>query len=289
MSKTKKSDKSKLLLPIIIILTCTTYYQLLNWFFFKTRFPYEGWDFIIPILSILFAYLNFKKLKNSKIKWKKQLSSTVIINIGLALGLYILGLMYPFEFIFQTFSFVFLLSGLLLYLGGYKVWSFFSFPIILLLFKLPWGLFLIKLFGTSPISLWHAQGVAICSTLLGIPSISKQLFIVGPRFQSEILPQCTGWYTIDAKMLVGTLFLYVSQGTFKLKSYKWLALFPAIMAVNFLRILILHLSWNLFTVYASAETIHTYINHLHKVMLFILFYLLAFGNDLKRKKHQIKK
>lgn len=276
-----KKKQNTLVFLGLAILSILLYKDLLYWFFFKTRFPYEGWDFIVPVLSIIFCYLNYQKLKAKKIKWKKdrRLGSLIIFSAFIVYLLSLLGLFYYI----QTISLILFCSGLLFYFGGYRVWIYFAFPIFFLLFKLPWGYFMLKLFGTEQASILQAQGVAFFSSHFGVPSSTQGVLVIGPRFGSEILPRCTGWYTIDAKLLVGTLFLYVSKNPFKIKIYKWLALIPAIMFINFLRILFLHISWNLFISYAPAETIHTYINHLHKIMLFVLFYLLAFGNDFRRK------
>lgn len=273
LGKNQKRPKF-LIASIIALLLFVLYLPFMHWMFFQTRFPYEGWDFLIPVISLIIAFLNYRRLCKDKVKITPDKRGLILLSVGLFLKVIVF---FQASYFIEISSFLCSISGWIIYSYGLKIFSYFIFPILFLLLKLPWGGYILANINELKLRSLLADLTAKLSSLVGMPSTAQGASVLGPHTPSHVISRCIGLHTLDAKLLLGILFLYYSNVTIKIKFWKGFCLVPIIAFINFLRIFSLHITYNLYYGVYSFGQIHEINNHIHKIVLLAVLYVFAFG------------
>lgn len=266
------------------------YAPFIYWLFFQSRFPYEGWDAVIPAISVVIAFLNYRDLKKDNVLACPDKKYGLLFIIIAALLKVIV--FWRASYFLEMFSFISTLSGLLVYFYGWKIFSYFTFPLAFLLLKLPWDAYILNLINVKTFNSYLAKLTAWTSTLMGFSSKAEGVMVVGPQIKTTVIDRCSGLYTLTAKCLFGFLFIYYSRSSLRAKLLKSLGVIPIIQFINLLRIVSLHIAFNFWAAVYSSTEIHEVNDIMHKVLLIAVLYVYAFGfrnkkNFLKQQRIQV--
>ncbi|MDR2431175.1 MAG: exosortase/archaeosortase family protein [Candidatus Margulisbacteria bacterium] len=278
--KLRQKTENRAGLCFIAALLVLAYLPFLRWLFWQSRFPYEGWDVVIPFSCGIIAFFNYRKLRKDKIRISPDRRGLGVIILGLLLKT--LTCFYPGYFV-EMCSWVILLAGLLLYFYGWRTFTYFVFPLGFLLLKLPWDEYILRSISVPVFSGWLAKIAAALSALCGFPTRAEGTLLLGPAVRTNIVERCTGLYTLTAKMLFGILFIYYSNASLKIKLWKSLAVLPIIQIINILRIVSVHIALNVWLGVYTEKQIHHLDDNLHKIVLIAALYFWAFGLPRRKK------
>jgi exosortase D (VPLPA-CTERM-specific) len=207
-----------------------------------------SYGLLLPLVSGYVVYLKWPQLRNQA--WQPSWVGLIIIASGL--GLLIIGELAA-ELYTTRFSFMVVLAGLLWLLGGWKLVRLMAFPLILLVLMLPLPeLVTYKL--TLPLQLVSSQLATAMLRALGVPVLRQGNIIdLGVR-QLQIVAACSGLRYILALLALGIIYCYFFQRRVWKVAVLLLAIIPAAIMVNALRVVGMALSpallkgfWHIFS------------------------------------------
>ncbi len=135
----------------------------------------------------------------------------------------------------QPFSFIVVITGLLLLLGGWGIIRMLSFPLVLLVLMLPLP-GIVTNFLTFPLQLISSRLAAGFLQTLGIPLVLQgNVLDLGVR-QLQVASACSGLRYILALLALGIIFCYFYQRRFWKAAVLILALVPAAILANATRV-----------------------------------------------------
>ena len=185
------------------------------------------------LLPVVAGYIVYTKLDEIRRRpWQPSWMGLLILAVGLAL--YFFG-----ELIVDLFlprvSFVAVLAGLVLLLGGWTQVRQFAFPLLLLLLMLPLPGFLIKQL-TIPLQLISSYLAALLLQTVGIPVVRHGNVIdLGVR-QLQVVAACSGLRYILSLLALGVIFCYFYQRSLWKAALLIIAVIPAAVLANALRV-----------------------------------------------------
>jgi len=231
------SEKTSL--PLLPIVLGTMLGVLLLWFYWATLanlfyqlYTDENYSFglLLPLVSGYIIYLKWPQLR--KASWEPSWFGLPII--FLALLLYIFGDLVAIVY-FSPFSFFVLLIGIILMLGGWEILRLLAFPLLLLFFIIPLPSLLVQLitFKLQIISSILATSIL---RLIGIPVIrTGNVIDLGIR-QLQVVDACSGLRYILSLFSLGLIYCYFYQRRIWKMAILLIALFPASIVANALRV-----------------------------------------------------
>ncbi len=175
----------------------------------------------------------------------------------------------------QPFSFIVVITGLLLLLGGWGIIRMLSFPLVLLVLMLPLP-GIVTNFLTFPLQLISSRLAAGFLQALGIPLVLQgNVLDLGVR-QLQVASACSGLRYILALLALGIIFCYFYQRRFWKAAVLILALVPAAILANATRVAAMGLfpalqegflhsfsGWLIFVVcFASMGLLNWFLNYL---------------------------
>lgn len=228
--------KSLPLIPLISTIALLTLVVWSYWPVLITLFKYiyrnDDYSFglLIPFVVAYIVYLKWPEIQQQA--WQPSWLGLLVIAGGF--GIYILGEIFDSSYI-PSFSFVVVLAGLLFLVGGWELVRFMGFPLFLLILMIPSNTWIIK-----HISL-HLQ--LISSTLaagllsgLGIPVLRQGNIIDLGVHQLQVVAACSGLRYLLSLLTLGLIYCYFYQRRFWKAALLIVAVIPAAILANALRV-----------------------------------------------------
>ena len=207
-----------------------------------------SYGLLLPLVSAYVVYLKWPLLRRQA--WQQSWLGLLIIASGLSL--LIVGELAA-ELYTTRFSFVVVLTGLCWLLGSWELVRLLSFPLILLLLMLPLPeLVTNKL--TLPLQLISSAVAAWILQALGVPVLRQGNIIDLGVLQLQVVAACSGLRYILPLLALGMIYCYFFQRRAWKSMVLLLAVIPAAIMVNALRVVamalvpaLLHGFWHVFS------------------------------------------
>lgn len=189
-----------------------------------------SYGLLLPLVSGYIVYLKWPQLRHRQ--WHPSWLGLIIIAFGLCM--LIIGEL-AVELYTTRFSFMIVLAGLLFLVGGRSLARLMAFPLILLALMLPLPeLVTYKL--TLPLQLVSSHLATGMLQTLGVPVLRQgNMMDLGVR-QLQIVSACSGLRYILALLALGILYCYFFQRRASKVLVLLLAVIPAAIVVNALRV-----------------------------------------------------
>lgn len=207
------------------------YWPVLERLFFQLATSEDySYGLLLPLVSAYVVYTKLPEIRRQP--WQPSWIGLAVMFVGFCL--YIFGELAADLFI-PRISFIVVLAGLLLLMGGWRTARLFTFPLILLFLMLPLPGFIIKQL-TIPLQLFSSQLATWLLQTIGIPAIRYGNVIdLGVR-QLQVVAACSGLRYILALIALGVIFCYFYQRYFWKAAVLVVAVVPAAIIANALRV-----------------------------------------------------
>ena len=254
--------------PILILLILAIlYYRTASWLVRAwLNDPYYSHGFLVLIVSGFFAWRVLRAIEPSENRDPVPYQKGLIV-FALGLLIYAIGFITVFPFLMAV-SFLFTLSGLILFFYGKGVMRALLFPIAYLLFAIPLPAELLDLLGYQLQALSARYPTALLA-LLGIPvtRVGSEIQLADAAF-SIGLP-CSGMNSLIALLALAALFIYLLQCSLYRKVALLCAAVPIAIFSNFTRVTALLLIGHRY----GAETATGFYHTLFSPLLFIIAFI----------------
>jgi exosortase D (VPLPA-CTERM-specific) len=189
-----------------------------------------SYGFLLPLVSLYVIYTKLPEIRRNA--WQPSWTGLAVIFVGFCL--YIFGELAADLFI-PRISFIVVLTGILILIGGWAVARLFAFPLLLLFLMLPLPGFIIKQL-TIPLQLVSSQLATWLLQTFGVPAVRYGNVIdLGVR-QLQVVAACSGLRYILALIALGVIFCYFYQRHFWKAAILVSAVIPAAIIANALRV-----------------------------------------------------
>lgn len=189
-----------------------------------------SYGLLLPFVSAYLIYLKWPELRRAP--WRPSWLGLAVM--ALALSLYIAGKLAA-EFYSTRISFIMFMAGVLLLTGGWKLLRQLAFPFLLLVLMLPLPSIITSSL-TLPLQLISSRLAANLLIILGYPLVLEGNVIdLGVR-QLQVVAACSGLRYILSLLALGIIFCYFYQRRFWKAAILLVALVPAAILANALRV-----------------------------------------------------
>jgi len=189
-----------------------------------------SYGLLLPLVSAYLIYLKWPRLRSLPLRpswWG-------IVFIGLGFGLYTLGKLAADSYS-PPFSFILVLSGGIILLGGWGLARQLLFPLVLLVLTIPPPSMIIGQL-TLPLQLISSRLAALFLRLLGIPIVRDGNVIDLGFRQLQVVAACSGLRYILALLALGLIYCYFYQRRIWKAAVLLVAIIPAAIIANSLRV-----------------------------------------------------
>ena len=216
-------------LAILLVSIGIFYFDTLKWLIVSwTNNAYYSHGFFIPIISGYLIWNMRKDLEN--IEKKHSHEGLIIFIVGIVM--YGIGSLMTIRFI-SGLSLIVTISGLILYLYGWKFINKIKFPLLFLIFMIP--LPIIDL-AAPPVQTIAAAGSVKLANIVGIPVTRDGLLLNLPTGSLEVAIECSGLNSIISLMALSCIFAFILDFGLIKKSIIFTSSIPIAMISNILRI-----------------------------------------------------
>ncbi|MBI4436475.1 MAG: exosortase/archaeosortase family protein [Candidatus Omnitrophica bacterium] len=241
-------------LGVMSLLLTFAYFPTIVWMVdrWSAKDSYFGHGFLIPFVSL---YLVWRK--------RKEIATIVPSPSRWGLPLLITGLLVHLVsalikvYFTSAFSILLTVTGLVLFLWGKKMLRAAAFPIIFLLFMVPFPLVVV---GTATVRL--KLFAAMCAThvlhAIGFPALQKGHLIYMKNAVVAVEDPCSGLRSLLSLLTLGVLFAYLKQASFPRKTLFFLSSIPIAMIANIVRIILLAGIADIYGVEAALKFFHDF-------------------------------
>ena len=221
--------------------------------------------FLVPVIA---GFIVWKKRHELRINIKPFNAGFIAFALGLFI--YVLSYYWMAPFV-SAISFLIVISGLILYLGGKEAMRSLLFPVCFLIFAIPLVPFLPSV--GNFLQSFSAHYSALVIGLLGIPVTSigaeihmeNELFVIGAP--------CSGMHTLIALLALAAIFAYFIRCPLRhhlyRKSVLFLSAIPIALMANVTRIVTILLIANYYGSEAAVRFFHEY----SSILLFAIAFL----------------
>jgi exosortase D (VPLPA-CTERM-specific) len=207
-----------------------------------------SYGLLIPPVSFYIAYLKWPQIRRQL--WHPSWTGLLVIALGLLL--YILGNLAA-DVYSPQFSFLIVLTGMIVLMGGWRLVRLLIFPLALLLLTIPLPGFVIAQL-TLPLQLVSSKLATGLLRAWGVPVIRQGNVIdLGVR-QLQVVAACSGLRYILALSALGLIYCYFYQRSLWKAGILLVSLVPAAIIANSLRVAgmalfpsLEHGFWHIFT------------------------------------------
>jgi len=265
----------------ILLLLSILYFRTFIWLINSwLSDPYYSHGFLIPIICGFVAWRNIRETKKEKGREQKFKHETEpepfkpgIYIFAFGLILYIIGFIKIFPFL-SALSFLFTLSGLILYFYGKPLMRSFLFPITFFIFAIPLPFVFLEKVAYVLQSL-SAYYPTLIIEMLGIPvtrigteiQLEDASFIIG-------LP-CSGMNSLISLLALATFFIYILKCPLYKKAALLCATIPLAIFANILRVTSLLLIATAYGAETANGFFHTFFSPLLFIIAFIFLILIS--------------
>lgn len=226
----KKQDYIKLIILAIIVIAA--YIPAFIWMIerWSAHDTYYSHGFLVPFISIFIVWLKREKLSRleispSSLGWLFFLPSIIVYAISALLRVHFSA----------GFSFIFVLSGLVLLFFGKKFLRELIFPILFLIFMIPLPLVTIANISFR-LKIFAAQAATAIVNKLGIPAVRDGSVIKTMHSYLIVEDPCSGIRSLIALIALGALMAYFSRISKPKKAALFLSSVPIAVSSNVIRI-----------------------------------------------------
>lgn len=203
---------------------------LVNLFSFLATDEDFSYGLLLPLVGGYIVYLKLPQLRRQP--WRPSWWGLAVLVIGFSL--YVIGKVAA-DLYSPPFSFVVVLAGLLLLLGGWGILRLLGFPLLLLLLMIPLPT-IVTAYLTAPLQLLSSRMAAGLLRGVGIPLVRQGNVIdLGVR-QLQVVAACSGLRYILALTALGIIFCYFYQRRVWKAAILIIVLIPAAIVANALRV-----------------------------------------------------
>ncbi len=261
-----------LLIPIGILYYRVFFEMALDWRYDENY----SHGFLIPLISIYLIWQKREHLKQilpSPSWWGPAI---------LAFGLLLLTLgAAGAELFTMRFSFLLVITGVIVSLWGFSYLREILFPIIFLFFMIPLP-YVIYNSLTLPLKRLATQLATFFLSLLSIPVLREGNIIHLPTMDLQVVEACSGIRSLIALMALGTIFAYLSQKSNLKRTVLILATIPIAIFANAVRITLT----GILATYVNPEVAHGFFHTFSGWLVFLIAFLLlmALGRGLNMQR-----
>ena len=167
--------------------------------------PDYSHGFLIPVLSGYFLWERWHALAQLPV----QPSPVGFLVMLLGIALLLLGQVGAELFLMRV-SLVVLIAGLVLYHSGWRYLKGMAFPIVLLLFMIPWPAIILNAL-TLPLQLLAARLSTSSLQLMDLPVYREGNVIFLPNVTLEVVEACSGIRSLVSLLALAVVFAYMTQ------------------------------------------------------------------------------
>ena len=167
--------------------------------------PDYSHGFLIPVLSGYFLW----ERRHTLAQLPVQPSSVGFLVMLLGIALLLLGQVGAELFLMRV-SLVVLIAGLVLYHGGWRYLKGMAFPIVFLLFMIPWPAIILNAL-TLPLQLLAARLSTASLQLMNLPVYREGNVIFLPHATLEVVEACSGIRSLVSLLALAVVFAYMTQ------------------------------------------------------------------------------
>lgn len=245
---------------LLIIYSPTIWWMVDRW---NAKDSYYSHGFLVPVVSLYILWLKRDKL--AKIKPKPAILGLWVLILGLLI--HMLSAFFRVYFT-SAFSFLLVISGIVLYFSGIEMFRETLFSILFLIFMIP--LPLIAIVGiTFKLKIFAAYWATKIINALGVRAILDGSIIRMRHTQVIVEDVCSGLRSLISLLALGTIIAYLT----KLSRWKKIVVFLAagIMAIiaNIVRIIFMALTTEIYGAKFTEGFLHT----LSGLIVFIVAFL----------------
>lgn len=219
---------------------------------------------LIPLLSLYILYTKRDRIRPIL----KKGSNAGIFLIAPALLLELFAIRSQVNFL-SSYSMIVLLLGIVLYLWGTKTLSEVLFPILFLVFMVPfWG---VAIQGVSTILKQFASILSVgILRLVHVPVFRDGVMLYFANGTLEVANPCSGIRSLMSILALGVVIAYFSYGSYLKKTFFVLLGIPLAFLANTLRIVV-------FGILLAKKGIHVPEGTLHDMTGFVVFFFALAG------------
>lgn len=222
--------------------------------------------FLVPFLTAYFLWERREALQRTAVS-PNPLGAGLL---GAGLFLLVVGLV-GVELYTQRFSFLIVLAGLVLLIGGWAYLRLVAFPLAFLIFMIPLPAIVVNTIA-FPLQLFAAKTATFCLYSLGIPVLREGNVIMLAGTTLEVAEACSGLRSLLALLALGTVYGYFSQET---QWKRWTLVIlsvPIAIAANAFRVSGTGILAHYFGIEAAEGFYHTFEGWIVFVVAFVLLF-----------------
>lgn len=183
----------------------------------------------------------------------------------------------------SAFAVIPLLLGLIRIFWPPEKAKHFNFPVLFLVFALPWAEVLNKELG-FPLRILAARFAHAGFGILGIDAVREGTLVYTEKFQMELIPACSGLSYMFMLLYTGVLIAGLTQKAKLTKLITILLIFPVSVFANGLRVFLIGLIGHFLGAEAAESVFHDYGGLLlFAIALALLFAIISAMQKLDRK------
>jgi len=220
--------------------------------------------FFIPLISLYIVWERIDKLDNAPIKPS---------NYGL--GIIFLGLVFFFignlggESFSLRFSFLIVLTGIVVFLLGWDVFKILLLPILFLIFMIPLpSVIMVNI--TFPMQLFASNVAEQSLQLFGIPVLRDGNVIHLADTSLEVAEACSGIRSLISLLALGTIFAYFTKKMLWQRALLIFLCFPIAIFVNAFRVSATGVLANYYGISVAQGFFHDFSGYLLFLVAFVL-------------------
>ena len=229
----------------------------------SARDTYYGHGFLVPFISAYIIWLKRGKLKElvpvpTAWGWPVLAAGVVVLMLSSVWRIYFS----------SAFSFLIVVSGLILLFAGKDYLKTLTFPLTFLLFMMP--LPLIAISGISfKLKIFAAQVATALINMLGVSAVREGSVIKTLHAYVVVEDPCSGIRSLIALIAVGALMAYFSRLSRVRKTVLFLSSMPLAIITNIVRITVVSLASEIYGMEFATGKFHD----LMGMMVFVLAFL----------------
>jgi len=227
----------KTFLPVIVLQLCLVlaliwaYWPVLTNLFSRLLTSEDySYGLLLPVVSAYVVYLKWPQIR--RLPWRPAWPGLMLLAAGLLL--YLMGVLST-DLYSPALSLVVSLGGVIFLSGGWQALRLLAFPLVLLVFMIPLPQYLTQKL-TLPLQLVSSQVATSLLHLIGVPAVRQGNVIdLGVR-QLQVVAACSGLRYILALLALGIIFCYFYQRRAWKAAILMIAVIPAAIFANALRV-----------------------------------------------------
>jgi len=241
--------------------------------------PDYSHGFLIPVLSGYFLWERRHVLAQLPV----QPNPVGFLVMLLGIALFLLGQIGAELFLMRV-SLVVLIAGLVLYLSGWRYLQGMAFPIIFLLFMIPWPAIILNAL-TLPLQLLAARLSTSSLQLMNLPVYREGNVIFLPHATLEVVEACSGIRSLVSLLALAVVFAYMTQRHVWKIAVLVVSATPIAIIANAFRIWGTGVLAHVYGPQAAEGFYHTFAGWLVFVIAFVLLAVEGTVLSRFRKKH----